>query len=120
MQKQQKKRINSLFLINYYKYNFKYTHNLGYKFQIIRKYFNLVNKINYNKIIIKLFIWFKIVNCKQPSRKFKKENFIDNFSKRVYKNYYFDNLFNQLKCYFFQNKLRFVFKRITNEDDDLQ
>jgi hypothetical protein len=117
MQRQQKKEIKQFLISKYYEYNFKKTTAFSAKYTIIRENFNLINDINYNKIILKLVIWYKIKKYNQFFYS-KKVNGLQNkpISKTEYTNIYFNKLYNNIRLYFSKNKHSF-FNRNTIQND---
>lgn len=107
-------------LSRYYEYNFKQVNNLDSKFKIYKQYYYYENNINYNKIIFKLLIWFKLKKYKQNCNTTKILNLQQNVSQKEYKQLYFVNIYKKIESYFYKNKIFFKNEEIDKNVDTLE
>lgn len=110
MQKHQENVTNFKIFKKYYEYNFKKNITFNPKYIKIKDHFNIIKNENYNFIIFKLFVWYKIKRIFQipnSTQRIEKKK----LSKRIYKNEYFQKIHENLCFYFKKTKSRFLVKK---------
>lgn len=117
MQKQQKSAIKLILIKKYYEYNFKKNITFDFKYIKVKDHLNIIKNINYNLIIFKLIVWYKIKKVFQYSNIIQRTNLKSKtLSRRIYRNEFFNKLYKNISSYFNKSKHRFLVKKFSNKN----